>query len=48
MNKIIAVLAIAFGCFAPVAYAEGFEVGVNYDLLPVPVEPALPTVPPSV
>jgi thiol:disulfide interchange protein DsbA len=43
MNKIIAVLAIVFGCFAPTAYAGGFEVGVNYDLLPVPVEPADPS-----
>ena len=43
MNKIIAVLVIAFGCFASFAYAEGFEVGVNYDLLPIPVEPADPS-----
>ncbi len=38
MNKIIAVLVIAFGCAASMARAQSFEVGVNYDLLPIPVE----------
>jgi protein dithiol oxidoreductase (disulfide-forming) len=43
MNKVIAVLAIVFGCYASVATAQGFEVGVNYDLLPIAVETADPS-----
>ena len=42
MNKIIAVLVIAFGCSASIAQAQNIEVGVNYDLLPIPVETADP------
>jgi protein dithiol oxidoreductase (disulfide-forming) len=43
MNKIIAVLVFAFGCSASIAQAQNFEVGVNYDLLPIPVETADPS-----
>jgi len=42
MNKIIAMLVIVFGCSASIAQAQNYEVGVNYDLLPIPVETADP------
>ena len=42
MNKIIAALVIVFGCSASIAQAQNYEVGVNYDLLPIPVETADP------
>ncbi len=43
MNRIIAALIIAFGCAASIAQAQNFEVGVNYDLLPIPVETSDPS-----
>jgi len=42
MNKITAVLAIVLGLSASVAQGDTFEVGVNYDVLPIPVETADP------
>lgn len=42
MNKITAVLALLLGLSASFAKADAFEVGVNYDVLPIPVETADP------
>lgn len=42
MNKITAVLAILLGLSASLARGDTFEVGVNYDVLPIPVETADP------